>query len=191
MQGREDVSFSVSATTRAMRPGEADGREYHFLTEAEFDARVERGEFLEYARYGQHRYGTLLSEVNHIFDAGKHALLDIEIEGTRQVRERFPDAVTVFILPPSGAELVTRLRDRKTESGEQVQGRLERARSELEAAPEYDYIVVNNDLVAAVDQVSAIIEAESLRTRRRTDLETVIKDLQLGVTEAEAESPAS
>lgn len=191
MQGREDVAFSVSATTRDMRHGEVDGREYHFLTEAEFDARIEREEFLEYAAYGRHRYGTLLSEVRHIFETGKHAVLDIEIEGTRQVRERFPDAVTVFVLPPSGAALVSRLRSRKTESSEQIRDRLERACRELEEAGEYDYLVVNNDLVLAVDQVSAIIEAESLRTDRQADLAKMIQELQQGVTEAGAESSTS
>jgi guanylate kinase len=191
VQDRDDVAFSVSATTRQMRPGEAAGREYHFLTEAEFDARIDRDEFLEHAKYGVHRYGTLLSEVRHIFKTGKHAVLDIEVEGTRQVRERFPDAVTVFVLPPTGAELVARLRDRKTESGDQVVARLERAQSELEAAAEYDYIVVNNDLAVAVNQVSAVIEAEGLRTNRRIDLEAVIRELQQGVTEAGAKAPTS
>ena len=191
MQVRDDLGFSVSATTRNMRPGEEDGREYHFLTETEFAGRIDRGEFLEHAKYGGHYYGTLLSEVSHVFDSGKHAVLDIEIEGARQVRERFPDAVTVFVLPPTGAELVSRLRGRKTESGDQVLARLERARSELEAAPEYDYVVVNNDLVVAVEQVSLIIEAEELRTGRRTDLDAVIRELQQGVTEAETKSPTS
>ena len=98
MQGRGDVAFSVSATTRPMREGEVDGRDYHFLTEDDFEGRVERGEFLEHARYGDHRYGTLVHEVEQIFAAGKHAVLDIEIDGARQVRAHSDEAVLVFVL---------------------------------------------------------------------------------------------
>ena len=105
VQGRNDVAFSVSATTRPMRPGEADGKDYYFLSDEEFDQRLESDGFLEWATYGGRRYGTLVSEVQRIFEEGSHAILDIEIEGARQVRQKFPDAVTVFLLPPSGAEL--------------------------------------------------------------------------------------
>lgn len=189
VQGRDDVAFSVSATTRPMRPGEADGKDYYFLSDEEFDRRVESGGFLEWATYGGRRYGTLVSEVQRIFGEGSNAILDIEIEGARQVRRKFPDAVTVFLLPPSGAELAARLRGRDTENEEQVARRLARAQEELGAAGEYDYLIVNDDLVMAVEQVAAIVEAESLRVQRRPDLAELLEQLQRGV--AEVRSPAS
>lgn len=189
VQERDDVAFSVSATTRPMRPGETDGKDYHFLSDEEFDRRLESGGFLEWATYDGRRYGTLVSEVQRIFEEGSNVLLDIEIEGARQVRRQFPDAVTVFVLPPSGAELAARLRRRDTESEEQVARRLERAQEELRAAGEYDYVVVNDDLVVAVEQVAAIVEAESLRVSRRPEFAGLLEQLQRGV--AEAQSPAS
>ncbi len=189
VQGRDDVAFSVSATTRPMRPGETDGKDYHFLSDQEFDRRLESGGFLEWATYDGCRYGTLVSEVQRIFEEGSNVLLDIEIEGARQVRQQFPDAVTVFLLPPSGAALAARLRGRDTESEEQVARRLARAQEELRAASEYDYVVVNDDLVVAVEQVAAIVEAESLRVPRRPEFAGLLEQLQRGV--AEARSPAS
>lgn len=189
VQERDDVAFSVSATTRPMRPGETDGKDYHFLSDEEFDRRLESGGFLEWATYDGRRYGTLVSEVQRIFEEGSNVLLDIEIEGARQVRRQFPDAVTVFVLPPSGAELAARLRRRDTESEEQVARRLERAQEELRAAGEYDYVVVNDDLVVAVEQVAAIVEAESLRVSRRPEFAGLLEQLQRGV--AEAQSPGS
>ena len=189
VQGRDDVAFSVSATTRPMRPGEADGKDYYFLSDEEFDQRLESDGFLEWATYGGRRYGTLVSEVQRIFEEGSHAILDIEIEGARQVRQKFPDAVTVFLLPPSGAELAARLKGRDTEGEEQVARRLARAQEELLAAGEYDYVVVNDDLVMAVEQVAAIVEAESLRIPRRPEFAGLLEQLQREV--AEAQSPAS
>jgi guanylate kinase len=189
VQGREDVAFSVSATTRSMRPGEEDGKDYHFLSDEEFDRRIESGEFLEWANYSGRRYGTLVREVRRIFEEGSNAVLDIEVEGARQVRREFPDAVTVFLLPPSGAKLAARLRGRDTESEEQIARRLTRAQQELRAASEYDYVVVNDDLVLAVEQVAAIVESESLRVARLEDLTELLEDLQRGV--AKAQSPAS
>ena len=189
VQGRDDVAFSVSATTRSMRAGEEDGKDYHFLSDEEFDRRIESGEFVEWANYGGRRYGTLVREVRRIFEEGSNAVLDIEVQGARQVRREFPDAVTVFLLPPSGAELAARLRGRETESDEQIARRLTRAQQELLAANEYDYAVVNDDLVSAVEQVAAIVEAESLRVARWQEFTGLLEDLQRGV--AEAKSPAS
>ncbi len=186
VQGRNDVAFSVSATTRPMRPGEADGKDYYFLSDEEFDQRLKSDGFLEWATYGGRRYGTLVSEVERIFEEGSHAILDIEIEGARQVRQKFPDAVTVFLLPPSGAELAARLRGRDTEDEEQVARRLARAQEELRAAGEYDYVVVNDDLVMAVEQVAAIVEAESLRVSRRPEFAGLLEQLQREVAEAQS-----
>jgi guanylate kinase len=181
MATREDVGYAVSATTRAPRPGELDGVAYHFLDAAEFERRVEAGEFLEHARYNGHRYGTLLSEVRQVMQSGRHALLDIEIEGARQVRQNMPDAVLIFVVPPSGAALAERLRARGTESSSVVVARLRRALTELAAAVEYDYVVVNNDLDSAVDAVEAILDAESRRTSRQRDLAVVLDRLRTGV----------
>ncbi|HSE27456.1 MAG TPA: guanylate kinase [Gemmatimonadales bacterium] len=187
LQGREDLAYSVSATTRAPRPGEVDGVAYHFLAAAEFDRRVAAGAFLEWAEYAGHRYGTLRSEVERILAGGRHAVLDIEVEGARQVRARFPAAVQVFILPPSGDVLVERLRQRGTEGPEALRRRLEQAAEELAAALDYDYTVVNDDLVLAVEQVAAIIDAETRRTRRQRDLAARLLDLRRDVLHAAAQ----
>lgn len=189
LQGRDDLAYSVSATTRAIRDGETDGQDYYFLTDDEFDRRLGDGGFLEWAEYGGRRYGTLVGEIDRILDGGVNAVLDIEIEGARQVRERFTNAVTVFLLPPSGAALVARLRGRETENEEQVARRLSRAQEELRTAGEYDYVVVNDDLILAVEQVAAIIEAESLRVARLPELAARLEGIQREV--AQAESPAS
>ena len=146
LAARADVGYSVSATTRAPRPGEQDGRDYHFLTADEFERRVEAGEFLEHATYGGNRYGTLRSEVERVLEGGRHVVLDIEVDGARQVRARMPDAVRVFVLPPSAEVLVERLRSRDTESAEARRLRLSLAAEELRAASEYDYVVVNEEL---------------------------------------------
>lgn len=166
---REDVGYSVSATTRPVRPGEQHGEAYYFLTPEEFERRAGSGDFLECASYNGFRYGTLASEVRRVTQGGKHVILDIEIEGARQVRQRFPDALLIFVVPPSGAVLVDRLRVRGTESEQAIAGRMQRALTELAAALEYDYFVVNDDLEEAVRVVNAILEAESHRTSRQRD----------------------
>lgn len=163
---RQDAGYSVSATTRAPRPGEQEGREYHFLTRDEFAGRVEAGEFLEHAEYNGHRYGTLEQEVRRVTQNGHHVLLDIEVVGARLVRERFPEAVLIFVVPPSGRVLAERLQGRGTESDAVIAARLERAIEELSAAVEYDYVVVNDDLDDAVRVVHSILDVESRRTSR-------------------------
>jgi guanylate kinase len=164
---REDAGYSVSATTRPARPGEQDGREYHFLAPEEFERRVESGEFLEHAEYNGNRYGTLEQEVRRVTQNGHHVLLDIEVVGARLVRERFPEAVLIFVVPPSGRVLAERLRGRGTESEAVIAARLERAIEELAAAVEYDYIVVNDELDDAVRVVHSILDVESRRTSRQ------------------------
>jgi guanylate kinase len=178
---REDAGYSVSATTRPPRPGESDGAAYHFLSPEEFDRRVAAGEFLEHATYNGHRYGTLVSEVRRVTQGGRHVLLDIEIVGARLVRERFPDAVLVFILPPSGAALAERLRGRGTEPPGVIAGRMERALAEISAAVEYDFVVVNDDLDAAVRAVCSIIDAEAHRTSRQRDMGFLLDRLKTEV----------
>ncbi|HLG05321.1 MAG TPA: guanylate kinase [Gemmatimonadales bacterium] len=178
LEARDDVTYSVSATTRARRPAEVDGRHYHFLDPAEFERRVRAGEFVESAEYGGYRYGTLRGEVERGLSAGKHVVLDIDVAGARQVRKLYPDSVHVFVLPPSAAVLVQRLRNRSTEETEDIGRRMEIAAHELEAAAEYDYVVVNDDFVEAVAHVAAILDAEARRVGRLPNLSEVIANLR-------------
>jgi guanylate kinase len=186
LQGRDDLGYSVSATTRPMREGEREGVDYHFLSREEFIRRREAGEFLESATYGGHLYGTLRSEIDRLFAAGRHAVLDIEIEGARQIRASFPNSLHLFVLPPSAEVLIGRLRGRNTEPPEVVRERIRRAVEELDAVAEYDYVVVNQDLVIAVAQVAAILDAEARRVSRQNDLQQVIARLRKDVAAAVA-----
>ena len=186
LQGRDDLGYSVSATTRPMREGEREGVDYYFLTRDEFLRRREAGEFLESATYGGHLYGTLRSEIDRIFAARRHAVLDIEIEGARQIRASFPNSLHLFVLPPSAEVLIGRLKGRNTEPVEAVRERITRAVEELDAVAEYDYVVVNQDLVIAVAQVAAILDAEARRVSRQSDLQQVIARLRRDVAAAVA-----
>ncbi len=186
LDGRADVGYSVSATTRAPRAGEVAGRDYHFLSRPEFERRVGAGDFLEHAAYGGNLYGTLRSEIERIFAAGRHAVLDIEVEGARQVRRNLPDGVYVFVLPPSGAELVRRLEGRNTEDAAAVRRRLEHAAQELAAVGEYDYAIVNDDLARAVIQVSAILDAETKRVARQNGLSELVAGLRREIERAKS-----
>jgi guanylate kinase len=178
LDAREDVTYSVSATTRPIRPGEIDGSSYHFLTRAEFERRVAAGEFIEWAEYGGHLYGTLRAGVEAGLAQGKHVVLDIEVRGARQVRAKFPNSVHVFVLPPSAPVLIQRLRGRNTEAAPDVAKRLAIASEELLAAREYEYVVVNDDVVDAVAHVAAILDGESRRVRRLVNLDLVIENLR-------------
>jgi guanylate kinase len=186
LQGRDDLGYSVSATTRPMRDGEREGVDYYFLTRDQFLRRREAGEFLESATYGGHLYGTLRSEIDRIFAARRHAVLDIEIEGSRQIRASFPNSLHLFVLPPSAEVLIERLKGRNTEPAEAVRERIARAVEELDAVAEYDYVVVNQDLVIAVAQVAAILDAEARRVSRQSDLQQVIARLRRDVAAAVA-----
>lgn len=185
LERRSDLGYSVSATTRARRPGEENGRDYWFLEPGEFERRVAAGEFVEHASYNGQRYGTLRSEVERLFKAGKSVVLDIEVAGARQVRARYPDAVLVFVLPPSGAELARRLRDRRTEGPAALRRRMAIAGDELAAVPEYDYVVVNDELDRAVGDVEAILSAEIRRASRRDGLPAKVEAIRREI-EAEA-----
>jgi guanylate kinase len=186
LQGRDDLGYSVSATTRPMREGEREGVDYHFVSRAEFVRRRDAGEFVESATYGGELYGTLRSEIERLFARGKHAVLDIEVEGARQVRRSFPNSLHLFVLPPSAEVLVGRLRGRNTEPPEVVRGRLARAAAELDAVAEYDYAIVNDNLVVAVAQVAAILDAEARRVSRQDTLEPFIERLKRDVVAAAA-----
>jgi guanylate kinase len=155
---RPDLAAAVSATTRARRPGEEDGRDYHFLSEEEFLRRVEAGDFLEHVEYvSGHRYGTLRDEVDHILASGRSAVLELETEGAKEVQRTSPDAVTIFIQAPSFDELERRLRERATESAGEIGERLELARRQAEEAGDFDYVVTNDELTRAVGEVGAIV----------------------------------
>ena len=163
---RSDVGYSVSCTTRAPRAGERDGVDYHFLTREAFDAAIARGEFAEWADVHAARYGTLKAEVEKVMAAGKHVMLDIDVQGARQVTAKFPESVTVFVIPPTVESLVARLVGRKSESAEQLALRLRNALAELAEAERYQHVVVNDDLDAAVSKVSAIVDDETARRER-------------------------
>jgi guanylate kinase len=184
LQGREDLGYSVSATTRPKRPDERNGMDYHFLSRDEFVQRRDRGEFLEWATYGGELYGTLKSEIEQIFAQGRHAVLDVEIEGARQIRRNFPNSLLLFVLPPSAEALVQRLMGRQTEDPALVRERIMRAADELSAVDEYDYAILNEDLVVAVAQVAAILEAESWRVARQDTLPSFIEELRRDVVKA-------
>jgi guanylate kinase len=184
LDARDDLGYSVSATTRSRRLKEVEGQDYFFISRAEFVARRERGEFVESASYAGEYYGTLKSEFERLFRDGKHPVLDIEIDGARQIIKQYPDAVRVFVLPPSGAELVERLRGRNTEPPDLLRRRLDRAAVELEAAGEYDYVIVNDDIVAAVSHVAAIIDAETRKVKRQRDLKAMIDGIRHQVRSA-------
>jgi guanylate kinase len=153
------LELSVSATTRAPRPGERDGVDYHFLTPEQFEARVAAGDFLEHATYSGNRYGTLSSELERRLAAGAGVVLEIEVQGARQVRGAMPDAVAVFIAPPPGGALRARLVGRGTDTPEQVDERLRTAERELEAQPEFAHVVVNDRLEHATEELAAIVRA--------------------------------
>jgi guanylate kinase len=154
------LELSVSATTRAPRPGEQDGVDYHFLPREEFDRRVGEGDFVEHADYAGRSYGTLRSELEERVRAGTPIVLEIEVQGARQVRASVPDAVQVFIAPPSLEELRTRLIGRGTDDPEGVERRLRVAAEELDAQPEFGHVVVNDRLQDALEQLTQIVAAE-------------------------------
>ena len=159
---RDDLEVAISATTRPQRPGEEDGKDYHFLDEAAFVAKIEAGEFLEHVVYvsGQ-RYGTLRSEVERIHASGKSCVLELETKGARAVRDAESSAVTIFIAPPSFDELERRLRDRATESSGEIDERLELAREQMQEAGDFDYVVQNDDVERAVTELDGIVTREA------------------------------
>lgn len=184
LEARDDLGYSVSATTRPRRDGERDGVDYHFLARDEFLRRVDAGAFLERATYGGNQYGTLRSEIDAIFARGRTAVLDVEIEGARQLRATFSNSLHLFVLPPSAEVLVGRLAGRNTEPPAVIRERITRAADELGAVAEYDYAIVNEDLVQAVAQVTAILDAEARRVSRQEGLASFIERLRRDVIAA-------
>lgn len=164
-----DVVYSISATTRAQRAGEEHGKQYYFLSRGEFERMVADRALLEYADYVGDYYGTPEAPVREALARGQDVLLELELVGARQVKERIPSAVMLFIAPPSLRELERRLRGRGTDSEEKIQKRLARAREEIRALREFDYLIINDDLGQAVTEFESIILAERARASRVTD----------------------
>ncbi|MCC6926602.1 MAG: guanylate kinase [Novosphingobium sp.] len=173
-----EISLSVSATTRPIRPGEVDGVHYHFVGEAEFDRMVEADEFYEWATVFGHSYGTPKAQIRAGLKEGRDYLFDIDWQGTQQLYQKDQqDVVRVFILPPSIEELRRRLTDRATDAPEVIQARMERARAEISHWDGYDYVVVNDDVEACYDQVLEILHAERMKRARQTGLIGFVRGL--------------
>src|SRR5580698_1057221 len=173
------LKMSVSATTRPMRPGEVDGRDYHFIDKARFDQMSKRDELLEFATVFDNRYGTPRAPVEAALSSGQDVLFDIDWQGTQQLREKArADVVSVFILPPSAGDLEKRLHSRAQDSDEVIRGRMDRASHEMSHWAEYDYIVINHEIDEAFAEVQSILKAERLKRERRTGLTTFVRKLQ-------------
>ena len=169
IEGREDVCFSTSVTTRKPRPGEVDGREYFFVDPDRFKEMVENDELLEHAEYVANSYGTPRAYVEEKLETGLNVLLDIEVQGARQIHEKMPDAVKIFIIPPSLETLEKRLKGRGTDTERAIEARLIRARQEYQEADFYDYLIINDDADKAAKELSAIILAEHCRFHDRLE----------------------
>ena len=170
--GSGDFVYSVSATTRMPRPGEVDGVNYHFITKEDFISRIENGDMLEYTEYCGNFYGTPKKEAIAVLESGKNLILEIEVDGAHQIKEKYPDAVLIMLLPPSFKTQEQRLRGRGTESEDKVLARLERTREELADVSSYDYIVYNYDGkdTEAADRIRAIVDAEKSSIRRNPNV---------------------
>lgn len=164
--GYRDFHYSVSMTTRKMRPGEVDGVDYYFRTKDQFEDEIANGGMLEYAQYVDNYYGTPLHYVNEQLEAGQDVLLEIEVKGAMQVRAKCPDAVFIFLTPPDLNELRHRLEGRGTDDAETIQKRVGKAVDELKMMQNYDYAVVNDEVALAVDRIEHIIQSEHLRVQR-------------------------
>ena len=181
---RDDVGYSVSATTRPPREGEVEGKDYYFRSREEFERGVRAGEFAESAEVHGHLYGTLRSEVERVLASGRHVIMDIDVQGTVQFSTAFPDSVLIFVLPPSARVLVERLEARKTEDNRSLIRRLRSAKEELKAIDLYPYVIVNHQVDAAVDDVSRIIEGKGVKSSRSGPLRRQVSELVAGIDSA-------
>jgi len=176
MEDCPGLCFSISYTTRPPRPTEKHGRDYFFVTRRSFERMVRRDEFVEWAEVYGHLYGTTSKQLQAAQEAGQDILLDIDVQGHQQVRQRLPEAISVFILPPSFQELSRRLRDRHSDAPEVIEHRLQTAREEITHGPEYDYLVVNDHLTGATETLRAIVRAARFRRSSQTGrIEKIIK----------------
>lgn len=181
---RRDVGYSVSATTRPPREGEVDGSDYHFRSLKDFKRGQAAGEFAESAEVHGHLYGTLRAEVDRVLASGKHVIMDIDVQGTRQFAAAFPDSVLIFILPPSAEALIARLEARGTEDPKSLIRRFRSAKDELKAIDLYQYVVVNDEVDSAVAAISGIIESEVLKRSRDGALDGRVRNLVSGIERA-------
>lgn len=170
LKKRKDVYFSVSWTTRTPRAGEVDAVNYHFTDREHFEEKIHQKDFLEYAEYVGNYYGTSRSIVEEKLQNGQDVLLDIEVQGAAKVKENCPEAVLVFIIPPSFEELERRLRARKTDDESKIAGRLQRAKEEYKEISHYDYVVVNDQVDVAAEEIEAILKAERCRVSKHIDM---------------------
>ena len=164
--------FSVSATTRSPRPGEQHGVHYYFVDKADFENKIKEGELLEYAQYVGNYYGTPRKPVEDALSAGKNIILDIEVKGALQIKEKMPEAIMIYVLPPDYETLLARIRGRGTETEEVIQKRMNEAKNEIKTFPKYDYVVINRDggVDRAAQDVLSILHAEKMRTLRNADI---------------------
>lgn len=173
------VELSISVTTRPRRPGETDGKHYHFIDAARFDSMVKNGELLEWAEVFGNRYGTPRALVERTLAEGRDVLFDLDWQGTQQLREKVPtDLVSVFVLPPTVQSLAKRLETRAQDSNTVIRGRMAKASDEMSHWAEYDYVIVNNDLNTAFADLNAILAAERLKRERQTGLSDFVRSLQ-------------
>ena len=172
----DNYALSISATTRSPRDGERKGREYFFKTKEEFQRLIEEDQLIEYAQYVENYYGTPREYVERCLDDGKDVILEIEVQGARKVKEKIPEAVLIFVTPPSAEELRARLVGRGTESMEVIESRLSRANEEAVVMPDYDYLLVNDDLEQCVEAMHGIIQAERCKMRRNETFQRKIKE---------------
>ncbi len=163
------IAYSISATTRKPRPGEIDGKEYYFLSVDEFKSWISEEKFLEYAKVYGNFYGTPLNKIEERLSRGEDILLEIDVQGALNVKKKCPEGVYIFLLPPSLEELKNRIEGRGTENPESLACRLKNAVAEIKIGLEYDYVVVNDDINAATEQIKAILTAERLKVARNTD----------------------
>jgi guanylate kinase len=173
------LTMSVSATTRRRRPGEVEGKDYFFMDETAFKTKINQGYFLEYAKVFDHHYGTPAEAVNKVLEEGRDVLFDIDWQGTQQIKARArQDLVSIFVLPPSTAELERRLLSRAQDTAEVVARRMAKAADEMSHYPEYDYVIINHDLAQSVAAVQTILDAERLRIDRQQGLSDFVKQLR-------------
>ncbi|HOV33927.1 MAG TPA: guanylate kinase [Candidatus Hydrogenedens sp.] len=166
MSQREDIATSVSATTREPRPGEREGVDYYFISTQEFNDKIKKGEFVEYAQVHDELYGTLHSELQRHINSGKDVILELDVQGMRSIKKKYPQAVTVFMLPPSIKEMELRLKGRGSENEEKIQKRIKRAFEEMKACTEFDYTIVNIKVEQSAYDLNTIINAEHLKSSR-------------------------
>ncbi len=182
LQSDDNVAMSISCTTRKKRPGETPGTDYHFINEEEFNLMINRGQFLEHARVFNNMYGTPREPVEMTLRAGGDVLFDIDWQGTQQLAEKArDDLVSIFILPPSAQELERRLIARAQDDAAEISKRMEKASDEMSHWAEYDYVIVNHDVIQSVEKVRSILHSERLKRRRQEGLSDFVKRLQEGL----------